>query len=328
MDWLNISPSLAIKLGLIVLYALAIYGLIGVVFAPLLKRWRSHAYLNHAGAKDPTLKRSRLSSLELLLRATTNPARYNSSSSMQFMTLTISIFVVSYVFLLVGSLGTFPSVWREWWDSFSYGVAMLISAIPYSWHLIKLQLLRTANSYALIDATEIMVMKFRTPGQEANIYHVLSEMANELEGPMKRTLYSMVTLLQVEGKTAIYEAVELFEFQVKNTWSRQLGILMIKAATDNRNIERALDKLHKDMVHGKQIVEEEKTEYMESIVMGFFPLFMVPGIIFFMNYLFDGIAMKLLWNDPSVFKSLVISIMFVIVGLATSLVLSRPKIEV
>ncbi|HIW35303.1 MAG TPA: hypothetical protein IAA29_21250 [Candidatus Paenibacillus intestinavium] len=329
MEWINVSPSTAIKLGVILLYALSIYGLIGVLFTPLLKRWRSNPFLKFdVKGSAPDEKGKRFSSLELLLRATSNPANYTGSSTVQFITLTVSVFVMGYVLLIVGSLGEFPRYWLEWWDMFSFSMALVISAIPYGWRLIKLQLLRTANSYALIEATELMLIQYRTPGQEVNIHHVLSDMVGKLEGPMKRTFYSMVTLLQVEGKTAIYEAVELFEFQIKNTWSRQLGILMIKSALHNRNIERALQKLHEDMVQGKQIVEGEKTEYMESIIMGFFPLILVPSIIFYINHMFDGVVLQLLFTDASVFKSLMVCIVFIIVGLGTSLVLSRPKIEV
>lgn len=328
MEWMNLSLSTAIKLGFILLYALSAYGLIGVLFAPILKRWRVHQSVKLKPQGNVQVSEKRLSSLELLIRATSNPAKYSSSSVMQFIVLSASVFILAYVLLLVGNLGEFPQDFSQWWNGFSFGLALLVSAMPYAWRLIKLQLLRTANSYALIDAAEVMLMKFRTPGQEANLYHVLSEMANELDGPMKRTFYSMVTLLQVEGKTAIYEAVELFEFQVKNTWSRQLGILMIKAALYNRNIENALKKLHEDMVLGKQIVEGEKTEYMESIIMGFFPLVLVPSMMFYMNHMFDGAVFQMLLTHSSVFQGFALCIVFIIVGLCTSLVLSKPKIEV
>ncbi|RJX40933.1 hypothetical protein D3P09_02640 [Paenibacillus pinisoli] len=334
MDWFKVTPELAVKIGLMIIYALCAYRLIGVLFAPMLRRWRSRAYLdldpNMYELDEESESKSRFSHLDLLIRTTTNPSKYTRTSVTQFVAFSLSLFFIGYFVLLVGSRGQIPQgiTISDWWSSSSFFLAAVIGGIPYSWLHIKLQLIRNANSYALIDATELLLIKHRTPGQDPNIYHVLSEMVEELEGPMKRTFYTMVSVLQVEGKTAMKEAVELFEYQIKNTWSRQLGILLIKAAMQNRNIERALQKLHEDMVEGKQIVAGEKTEYMESIIMGFFPLFLVPGIIYITNDLFDGAVVKLMFKDPSVFQSLVICVLFVIIGLATSLVLSRPKVEV
>ncbi|WP_168121888.1 hypothetical protein [Paenibacillus sp. HB172176] len=326
----HISPDMAVKMVLILLYAFAVYQLIGLVFAPLLRRWRSRGYLPAGATKDNVDEyESHFTHLELLLRSTSHPAKFTRTSVAQFLTLSGSLFIMAYFILLVGGLGQLPQgQMSNWWSSNALLMAVAAAAIPYAIKRIQLQLIRNANSYALIDATELLLMKYRTPGYVANLYHVLSELSIEIEGPMKRTFYGMVTLLQVEGRTAMPEAVELFVYQIQNTWSRQLGILLMKAALQNRNIERALVKLHEDMTEGKQIVEGEKTEYMESIIMGFFPLIIVPGIIFFMNNLFDGAVLKMLWNDSSVFQGLVLCIACVFAGLATSLVLSKPKIEV
>ncbi|GBG08092.1 hypothetical protein PAT3040_02659 [Paenibacillus agaridevorans] len=327
---LNVTPETAVKIILILLYAFGAYQLTGVVFAPLLRRWRSQGYLGATPKASLTDEyASRFTHLELLLRATSHPTKFTRTSVAQFLTLSGSLFFLAYFVLLVGSHGQLPGgQLGDWWNPNALLMGILTAAIPYALKQIQLQMIRNANSYALIDATELLLMKYRTPGYEANLYHVLSELTTEIEGPMKRTFFSMVTLLQVEGRTAMPEAAELFVYQIKNTWSRQLGILLIKAALENRNIERALVKLHEDMTEGKQIVEGEKTEYMESIIMGFFPLVIVPSILFFMNDLFDGSVSKMLWTNPAVFQGLVLCIFFIFVGLATSLVLSKPKIEV
>lgn len=332
MSFIKVSPETAVRMVLMLIYAFGAYRLIGTVFAPLLRRWRSQAYLLPAAEKgqEEEEKVSRFSHLELLLRSTSNPTTYTRTSVAQFLTLSFSLFFLAYFLLLVVNQGHVPRgfVLGDWWSANACLFAVLFAGIPYAWKQIQLQLIRNANSYALIDATELLLMKYRTPGYDANLYHVLSELAQEIEGPMKRTFYSMVSLLQVEGRSAMTEAVELFEYQIKNTWSRQLGILLIKAAQENRNIERALVKLHEDMVEGKQIVEGEKTEYMESILMGFFPLILVPSILFYMNDLYDGAVLTMLLNDASVFQGLILCVICIIAGLATSLVLSKPKIEV
>lgn len=331
MPFFHISPETTVKMVLILIYAFGAYQLIGIVFAPLLRQWRLRSYLPNPGKMEQVDEfKSRFTHLELLLRSTSNPSTYTRTSVAQFLTLSCSLFFLAYFVLLVGSSGQLPRGFTlaDWWSPSSLLLAGILASIPYAWKQIQLQLIRNANSYALIDATELLLMKYRTPGYEANLYHVLSELAQEIDGPMKRTFYSMVSLLQVEGRTAMPEAVELFEYQIMNTWSRQLGILLNKAALENRNIERALVKLHEDMTEGKQIVEGEKTEYMESIIMGFFPLILVPSIVFFMNHLYDGAVFSMIVQNPKVFQGLVLCVICIFVGLATSLVLSKPKIEV
>lgn len=328
---LSISLDQLLKYALVVLFTFGVYKLTGELAAPLLQRWRIPAFLE----RDVSYKRAedekRFKHLEQLLRATTK--KYTRHTVSQFLSLSICLFVVTYLLMLMGLnnelflSGTMPS-----YASFLNKKALLfgwfVAITPYFYKRLKLYLTRHENGYALIEAVELLLMQYRLPGQQGDLYRALYGVTGQLEGSLKRTFLSMVTILQIEGKTAIRDAVELFEYQVQNTWANQLGVLFIKAAKENRNIEKALEKIHNDMLQSKRIMEQEKAEYADTIIMGFFPLILVPASIFGMNAMFEGAVLKMIFSDAKAFQGLIMCIIAVVVGLVSSLILSKPKIEV
>ncbi|OME79611.1 hypothetical protein BK120_21790 [Paenibacillus sp. FSL A5-0031] len=320
---LDLSMEVILKAAIMLFYVACAFGLIAAIRSQLFRSWNVPFFLDTTTAKKMEEEDKTFSHLELLLRSTSKTFHRNSVN--QFISLCIGVMVIVYAILLVGFSAGEP---LTWWNRRAFGFAGIIALLPYGLLRIKLYNLRRENSYALIEATELLILKYRSPGTQGDLYHALYDTADELQGTMKRAFSSLVTILQLQGKSAIREGVELFKYQIDNSWAKQLGVLFTKAAKENRNIGRALEKVHTDMQESKRIVEAEKSEYMDSIIMGYFPLILVPASIYGINRMFEGAIMKILFDDPKTLQALILCIIFIVIGLVTSLILSKPKIEV
>ncbi|WP_138753548.1 hypothetical protein [Paenibacillus sinopodophylli] len=320
---LDISVETLVKAVLMLAYAGCTFGLVGGVQSVLFRSWSVPTYLDALHVKHKDDEQQNFGHLELLLRSTSKTFHRNTIS--QFFTLSIVLFVIVYVVLLLGFNG---GDFLSWWNNRAFGLAGLTALLPYGLRRVKLYNIRRENSYALIEASELLLIKYRSPNNQGDLYYALYETTDELQGTMKRAFSSLVTILQLQGRMAIREGVELFTYQIGNSWAKQLGVLFTKAAKENRDISRALEKVHTDMQESKRIVEAEKSEYMDSIIMGYFPVVLVPASIFGINQMFEGAIFRILFDDPKTLQALMLCIIFVIVGLVTSLMLSKPKIEV
>ncbi|GMK47494.1 hypothetical protein PghCCS26_46240 [Paenibacillus glycanilyticus] len=331
LSGLHLQPEGMIRLMIFLAFLYYAYGAIGAIGAAAFRSWRLPAYTTRESSETEENKKRLFSHLDLLLRSTSKSVHRHAVS--QFITQSVMIFISAYVLLLMGYRGgeiyqgggLKPAMLL---DPRALLLAILLGLLPYGYRRMRLMMIRRENSYALIDQTEKLLMKYRVPSGQADFYQSLYTLANEAEGSIKRTFMNMVTILQIEGKGAIHAAVELFTYQVQGSWSRQLGVLFIKAAKEGRNIEKALEKVHSDMVESKRIVEEEKSQYSDSILMGFFPIVLVPIAIFGINAMFDGAILKIIFQYPKAFQALVLCVLSIPTGLVTSFILSKPKIEV
>ncbi|MGG4145700.1 hypothetical protein ABEW34_21625 [Paenibacillus algorifonticola] len=314
------------KVLLIFVYAYSTYRLTGVVFERLLLKWRTPAYLM-VKPLDAEKGSRYFTHLELLLRSTT--PRFNRHTVNQFLAKSMTLFAIVYSILLMGYAGDRFSLQLHFlWNFDAFRYATILAFLPYCWLRVRLYVLRYENGYALMSFVEKLLLKYRAAHHEADLYQTLYELGDELEGPMKRTASSMVSVLQLEGKMAIKEAVELFTYQVPGSWGRQLGVMFIKAAKENLNIEKALQKIHSDMTTFGQIVESEKSDASETVIMGLFPLFCVPLALYGLSLVIDVSMLKILLDEPRALLALILCVIAIFVGILTSIVLSKPKIEV
>ncbi|MGO4697730.1 hypothetical protein AB4Z50_25925 [Paenibacillus sp. 2TAB26] len=318
---LDLSLEMILKAAIMLLYTGFAFRFIGALQNMIFRSWSVPLYLNTP--KKANDEEQTFSHLELLLRSTSKTFHRNSVN--QFLIFSGGVFSVMYLLLLLGFNG---GEFVTWWNKRAFGLAGITALVPYGLLRVKLYNIRRENSYALIEATELLILKYRSPGIHGDLYHALYNTADELQGTMKRAFSALVSVLQLQGKMAIREGVALFSYQIDNSWSKQLGVLFTKAAKENRDIGRALEKVHTDMQESKRIVESEKSEYTDSIIMGYIPLFLVPAAIFGINKMFEGAIFHVLFDDPKTLQALIICIIFVVIGLVTSLILSKPKIEV
>lgn len=326
----TLSVDWMIKGILFLVYTVCAYKVIQIGGRPLMRRWDTPDYLAPLHEIDEDKPGPITAHLELLLRATSR--NYTRQNVPQFIALSLSLFTGSYLLLLRGIGGLDFSLanlsYAKLFHPQAFLYAAIIGLLPYAIKRMRIFLMRHENSYAMIDALEQLIIHYRRPGREGDLYRALFTVTDTLQGPIKRTFHSMVTMLQVEGRTSIRRATELFEYQIQNGWAKQLSILFIKAFEDKRDIERALKKVHSDMTESRRHLEQEKSEYSESIIMGFLPTVLLPIAIFGINRMFEGAVINLLFSEPKVFQALLLCVFSSLVGLGTSFVLSKPRIEV
>ncbi|PWW01220.1 hypothetical protein DFQ01_110110 [Paenibacillus cellulosilyticus] len=321
------DKEMILKGILLLLFMVSVYKLVQVISTPLMRRWYTPDYLEPLNDNEETSSRVHLH-LEMLLRATGRT--FTPQRITQFIAMSASLFVGAYLLLLRGFGGVDFDVRsiQQFMNMKVLLYAAIIGLVPYGFKRLQLFLARRENSYALMDGVEALLLHYRQPGHEGDLYRALFSVTEALHGPMKRAFGAMVNTLQLEGKTSIRRAVALFEFQVQNGWAKQLSVLFIKAIEENRDIERALKKVHGDMTESLRHIEEEKSEYSEAVIMGFIPTAGLPFAIYGMNRLFEGAIWQLLFQQPKVFQALLLCVLSCAIGLVTSFILSKPKLEV
>lgn len=162
------------------------FGFVGAFQSMIFRSWSVPLYLDTP--KKAVDEEKTFSHLELLLRSTSKTFHRNSVS--QFLLFSCGVFAVLYLVLLLGfNAGELIS----WWNKRAFGFAGLAALLPYGFRRVKLYNIRRENSYALIEATELLILKYRSPGIQGDLYHALFDTADELQGTMKRAFSTLVT---------------------------------------------------------------------------------------------------------------------------------------
>lgn len=323
MNWVTQYIELSLR---IVIYLTATFFVSRMIVMVMPRRWKRNrsVFRTHRTEKTERNSQSRLNQhLELLLRSTWK--RFNEQTVSNFTWLTAVLFISCYCLL-------------QHWNNVQQGTkellnldtavyALLISLLPYAYLRVKLYLLRNENSYSIVEATELLLMKVRLPECHGDIYRALYETSKDLSGNIRKTFGSVVAILQIEGKQGADRAIQLFVFQIHNSWAQQLGILILNALRDNRNIEHALQKITEDMHEIARMLEDEKGEYMESIMMGYFPIFLIPAAIYGLNWAYPGIGLSMIWNSSRSLHAFIVTVLFGVVALVTAQILKKPRNE-
>ncbi len=269
--------------------------------------------------------------MHFLLRSTNR--KYNEKTTVHnFLNMTLLLFIASYV--TIGRwVGIFSSgassVFAYIEQSVSIPVllySLCIALVPYGYKHLQLHRIRTENSYQLTPAAEKLLLKYRS--YRGNIYYALLELTEELHGPMKNAFNVFVSALQAKGQKNIEEAAELFYYQIQTSWARQLGIQIMKAAKDGKQIGKALARIHEDMKDVSQLIEKAKSENLETIQMGYLPIVMLPVSIWGNEYLSGGAVLHYYLNDPIGVKYLLFTVIVCVVSFFTAVILRKPKNEV
>lgn len=159
------------------------------------------------------------------------------------------------------------------------------SLLPYALLRMILQFMRTNTSYQLGPAVGILLAGYRVCSK--NIYFAILHTINKLEDTTLKSAFVVLAnhIQSHKNRNDIEQAVELFVFKIQTSWAKQLGILILNALVDGCEIERSLSNIVDDMKEGQKIIEQEKSNAHETILLGYFPLIAFPLSILFMTKL-------------------------------------------
>lgn len=248
--------------------------------------------------------------LELLLESTSNKKPLVE----MFYLKTILIFMVVTVVLI--------SLTRD--VQISIFVALISSLVPYILLWVKLNRIRAISSYDLLPATNKLLQKYRS--NNFNLYFALKETVGELEGPIQSAFSSI--LYAIQHRRNVEDSIQVFHYQIKTTWSLQLGILIAEGITENKNIDDALSRITRDMTETSIVLEKEKSESRDAIQLGYFPIFALPITILLNQKISDGRAFHYHFYVPEGLKVLILTSVICLFSFLAALILAKPRNDI
>lgn len=252
--------------------------------------------------------------LELLLQSTF--PLFNENTVISFALLTLTIASVSCLLLIKATSKPLVAML----------LGTLIALLPYLFLRMRLYLIRSHTSYELIPTTSLLLAKYRSNSRD--VYHALMDLIKELNsGGLKIAFIKLTNAIQSHrNQEELERSVELFVFQIQNTWARQLGILFINAIMEGMNIEKSLINIVQDMTKVQQIIQEERSNNNDAILLGFFPLIALPLTWLFVEKLSGfGKAFYYQFNTPTGLLSFTVTTLACVVSLITALLLRKPN---
>lgn len=262
-------------------------------------------------SREENSKKNRLRShLELMLESTSNK---KTVVEMFYLKAALIFIVVAIViFSLTADI------------QISILVALFSSGVPYMMLWVKLNRIRAKSSYELLPATNKLLQKYRS--NNFNLYYALKETVSELEGPIQSAFSSILHAIQ--HRRNVEDSIQVFHYQIKTTWSLQLGIVITEGITENKNIDDALGRITRDMTRTSIVMEKEKSENRDAIQLGYFPVFALPITIFLNQKISNGRAFHYHFHDTEGLKVLILSSTICLFSFLVALILAKPRNDI
>lgn len=223
--------------------------------------------LNHHITKSEKEKPAFIQHLELLLNSVSKSEKNNV---MNFLILTSLIFMITFIVLinLVSDL------------IISLLISFLFAALPYFIIRFRLITLRLRTQFSFLTEYHKIVQLYQSTGRD--IYYTIMNVVKETDDKiLKRTYMKLLSSLQkARSDKEFAHAVMLFSYSINSTFSKRFAKLLMKAHIERVDITLSLMDLNKDIKKRKQDMQTEKTNKLETVLMGYLPIPLFPLLIF------------------------------------------------
>lgn len=236
----------------------------------------------------------------------------------------VANFFILSIGLLLSSLAIYYRLTHSWLVTAIASIFTFL--LPYASLRIVLQFMRTNTSYQLGPAVGMLLAGYRVSSK--NIYFAILHTINKLEDTSLKSAFLVLAnhIQSHKNRNDIEHAVELFVFKIQTSWAKQLGILLLNALVDGCEIERSLSNIVNDMKEGQKIIEQEKSNAHETILLGYFPLIALPLTILFMTKLSGQFNILFYqFKTPQGLTSFIITSIFCLSGFLLALFFRKPK---
>lgn len=246
----------------------------------------------------------------------------------RFVSLTVAMFIST--FLVYGFwTGLFrPNQFSlaSLFDTWLWIISLMAATLPYCYMRIRLHRIRVKNSYDLIPAVNMLLMKYIE--HKGNLYYSVFETTKTLKGDMLNAFMGLLPALQGSAGSNLDEAIELFVYRTQINWSVQLGILIHKSEYHGDDIEQGLRWLITDMSEVIRITEEVKSDNRENVQLGFLPFVLLPLSIFFNQYPSGGKSWHYYFGTELGIKMLLFTTLYTVLCAVIAYIIQKPRNEV
>ncbi|QCJ45463.1 hypothetical protein FAY30_26345 (plasmid) [Bacillus sp. S3] len=203
---------------------------------------------------------------------------------------------------------------------------ILFAFIPYLFLRLKLNNIRYLMSLDFLFIVQRLTQNYNT--SHFDIYHALTETQKEIKNPqLRKVIVKLVSDLQVSrNEQELRDTVLVFTYTAGTSWSKRLGSIILKAYLQNEKVLNALMVLTKQIEEMEEMIEEEKSQAMDSVYNGYLTLPVFIGSLF-LGYYSSGAQdwFKLQFGNQWNILLISFSVLGVIFSLIISIFLKRPK---
>lgn len=253
--------------------------------------------------------------LEVVLRSI---GKSENVSVSNFVMLSLIIFIVSTILLFILVEDLF----------FSIIIGLLFGISPYLFSIYRLEVLRLKTSLAFINEFHIILQNYQSTNK--NIYYTLLNTVQDLNDKhIKQQFRKLISSLQKERQEKDFkEQVHIFVYSINSTFAKRFGNLIIKAHLDNADIGGSLTNLGEDITHRKKDMEDEKTQKLQTVMIGFAPIVVFPLMLFFAYQISGVVDFWFYFKQKTSLVLFMICLLSSVISILLAFLIRKPKADV
>lgn len=260
--------------------------------------------------KNPFLKH-----IYLLLR-TTREER-NDADVLVFFIISGMLTVLSSLFILI-------VVVHDILISSIFG--LLIGFVPYLILRLRLNKLRYLMSLEFLSIVIRITQHYNA--NHYDMYTALTETQKEIKTKeLRMVIVKLITDLQVSrNEHELRESIKVFTYTAGTNWAKRLGSIIMKAYLYDENVLNALMTLTKQIEDTEEMLEQEKSQTLDSVYNGYFTLPVFIGALI-LGYYSSGAQdwFKLQFGHTASLFLFLLSLVGVIFSMIIAIFLKQPK---
>ncbi|WP_019156870.1 hypothetical protein [Robertmurraya massiliosenegalensis] len=315
----------------IVSYSLAIYGLWLLIGSPFLqnelekgfKKWKRNRRLKRLNELNKTedSKKSNTQNpifqhLELLLNAISK--KEEKANVFNFLFLIGVIFSVSITALMLSISDIL----------FSLFTSIVFTSIPYIVIRLRLTTLRLRTQLAFLNEYHALLQNYQSTGRD--IYYTIMNVIKDTEDrDLKKIYQKLLSSMQKErSEEAFVKAITVLSYSINSTHAKRFAKLLIKAQIDRADISLPLNDLNNDIKKRQKDMQVSKTDKLETIMMGYLPIALLPLIVF-LAYRITGI--RDFWHfffEKTSFSIFIVAVSMSVISVLTAYITSKPRADI
>lgn len=266
--------------------------------------------------KEKRLKKSNITEhVEILLSTLNNNTNVSASNFIMFSVI-LSVVSTIIIYILIRDI------------FFSILIGMITGISPYLINLYRLEHLRLKTSLGFVNEFHIFLQNYQN--SKSNIYYTLYNSMFEIRDKhLKKQLRKLISSFQKERNEAEFRKhVQIFVYSINSTFAKRFGALIIKAHLDNVNISGALNDLNNDIAERKKGMEEEKTNRLQTIMLGFSPIVTFPLILFLAYQVTGVLNFWKIFLKNTLLTIFIVAVILSIISVLLALLLRKPKADI
>ena len=254
--------------------------------------------------------------LDLLLSSLNHKS--NVVSVGNFMILTTIILITTFItlYLMVDD------------PIFSVIIATSMGVLPYSYFRFKLTSQRLNTSFSFMQEFHVFLQNYQSTGND--LYYTLMNVTKEIQNKSLRSFFMrLLSSVQKDRNEAEFKkAINVFIYSINSTTAKRFGKLIEMAHLENMDISTSLMDLQEDIKKRKQDIDKDKTNKVETVILGYSGLVVLPGFLYLGYRIAGVIDFWYIFTQKLPFTIFIVSCVLTVFSAFSAYLFNKPRADV